>query len=142
MIEITEYNQGNIGKKMDTFAGYKTAGVLGSILATLSMIIGPMIIIIVIANFLEKFKENKYVQAVFYGIRPAVAGLILAACYSIMAISIFNPSLFGSTGAIMDFFNLKALAFFALLLFGVLKFKKHPVVYIAIAAIVGMFIPF
>lgn len=142
MIAISESTPGPIGANMATFTGYQTAGIIGAVVATLSLILAPMIIIIIIANFLEKFKDNKYVQAVFYGIRPAVCGLITAAAYSVMVISIFALDKFKETGAIIDFFNLKACALFAVLLFGVMKFKKHPVVYIGLAALIGAFVKF
>lgn len=141
MIAIAESTPGPIGANMATFAGYKAAGILGAIVASVSLIVGPMILVIIIANFLEKFKDNKYVQAVFYGLRPAVAGLITAACYSVMAISLFSVDALKS-GNFMEFLNLKACAFFAILFYGVMKFKKHPVVYIGIAAVVGMLIKF
>ena len=141
MIAIAESTPGPIGANMATFAGYKTAGILGSVVASIALIVGPMILVLIIANFLEKFKENKYVQAVFYGLRPAVAGLITAACYGVMAISLFSPDAL-KAGDIMGFLNLKACALFAVMLWAVMKFKKHPVVYIAICAILGIIIPF
>ena len=45
-------------------------------------------------------------------------------------------------GTLLEIFNLKALALFAVLLFGILKFKKHPIVYIAIGAVVGIIFKF
>ena len=142
MIAISESTPGPIGANVATYAGYKVAGILGAIVATISLVIAPMIIIIIIANFLEKFKDNKYVQAVFYGIRPAVAGLIASAGYSVMQISIFAPEAFQQTKNILDFFNLKACLFFSIMLFAVMKFKKHPALYIGIAALIGIFIKF
>lgn len=141
MIAIAESTPGPIGANMATFAGYKAGGMLGSVIASIALIVGPMILVLIIANFLEKFKENKHVQAVFYGLRPAVAGLITAACYGVMAISLFSPDAL-ATGDILGFFNIKACALFAVMLWAVMKFKKHPVVYIAICAVLGIIIPF
>lgn len=142
MIAISESTPGPIGINMATFAGYQAADVFGAIVATLSLIVAPTIIIIIIANFLTKFKENKTVQAVFYGLRPAVCGLIAAAGYKVIEISLLRMDVFKETGALLDLFNIKALAFYAVLLFGVLKFKKHPVIYIATAAVIGIIIKF
>lgn len=142
MIAISESTPGPIGINMATFAGYQAAGILGAILASIALVIAPMIIIMVIARFLEKFKANKTVQAVFYGIRPAVCGLITAAGYQVMALSLFSVAAFEQSGAFLDLINIKAILLYGVLLFGVMKFKKHPALYIGAAALLGVFIQF
>ena len=102
--------------------------------------------ILIVAQFLKRFKESKIVQDVFYTLRPAVTGLIACACFSTMTGSLFFPealSGFSFPGSLVQLFSLPALALFAVLLFGVLKFKKvHPVVFIAVAAVVGIVLKF
>ena len=58
-----------------------------------------------------------------------------------MAISLFSPDALAA-GDLLGFFNIKACALFAVMLWAVMKFKKHPVVYIAICAVLGIIIPF
>lgn len=75
MAAISESTPGPLGVNMATFAGYHAAGIPGALIATLALTAPALIIIILIAKFLENFSENQTVQAVFYGIRPTVAAL-------------------------------------------------------------------
>ena len=79
MIAISESTPGPIGVNMATYAGFTTAGVLGSVCATVGLVFPSVIIIIFVYKMLEKFKGSKLVNDVFYGLRPAVAGLVGAA---------------------------------------------------------------
>lgn len=137
MIAISESTPGPIGVNMATFAGYNAAGILGGIIATMGIVVPALIVIISIAKVLDKFKGNKYVNAAFYGIRPAVAALILASAWNVI-----ESTLFHADQQMLAFFNWPALACFALLYFLIAKYKKHPALYIALAAIIGMIIPF
>ena len=138
MIAVAESTPGPIGINMATYAGFNAAGVLGGVLATLSLVLPSYIIIILISRFLEKFRDSKLVDAAFYGLRPAVAGLITVAGWEIFRIALFNADLFGAGGNILDLFNFKAIILFALLFYLVKKFNKHPIFYIAGAAVVGI----
>ena len=138
MIAVSESTPGPIGINMATYVGFTTAGVLGSVLATIGIVLPSLIIIMIIAGFLSKFRENKLVQNTFYSLRPAVIGMLGVSLAS-MIIPLFLD--FGAV-AFLDTVNLKAIALFAVMLFGILKFKKHPIVYIAIGAIVGIILKF
>ena len=80
MIAISECTPGPIGVNMATYVGFSTAGVPGALAATLGLIAPSIIVILIIAGFLKRFQDNRYVQAAFYGLRPASTGLIGAAC--------------------------------------------------------------
>lgn len=134
MIAISESTPGPIGINMATFAGYRAGDILGGIIATVSMIIPSLIIICFIARVLTRFKNNKYVDYIFYGIRACVAALILSS-----ALGLINIVMFDSSWAIMSL-NIPAFVLFFVMLYGMLKYKKHPIVYIAISAIIGCFI--
>lgn len=69
MIAISESTPGPLGINMATYVGYNTAGVAGAILAPIGEVLPSIIIILIIAKVLEKFKENQIVQDVFYGLR-------------------------------------------------------------------------
>ena len=69
MLAVSESTPGPMGINIATYAGFHTAGILGGILATLGLIAPSLIIIILIAKFLDKFKENTYVKAIFDGLR-------------------------------------------------------------------------
>ena len=137
MIAISESTPGPIGVNMATYAGYNAAGILGGVVATMGIVVPALIVIISIAKVLTKFKNNKYVNAAFYGIRPAVAALILASAWDVI-----QSTLFHLDKTMMEFFNWPALIFFAILYYLLVKYQKHPILYIALAAVVGMFISF
>ena len=82
MMDITvvaESTPGPLAINTATFVGYKTAGVLGSALATAGVILPSLVIIYVIAMFLENFLAIKWVESAFGGIQAAVAFLIFGA---------------------------------------------------------------
>lgn len=87
MLAISESTPGAIGVNMSTYSGYHIAGVPGSLIATFGLVLPSVIIIILVARVLESFKNNRYVEAGFYGIRPVVAGLICAATLSVFKVA-------------------------------------------------------
>jgi len=98
MIAVAESTPGPIGVNMATYVGYSTShsyygtwgGVLGAIVATLGLITPSIIVILIVATFLAKFRDSKAVNAAFYGLRPASVGLIAAAGVSIILICFFG----------------------------------------------------
>jgi chromate transporter len=75
---------------MATYAGFNAAGLPGGIVATLSLVLPSLIVIILIAKLLENFSKNPYVKSAFYTIRPAVTGLIATAVLGIWETSLFT----------------------------------------------------
>lgn len=136
MIAISESTPGPIGVNMATFAGYQTAGVLGGIVATLGIATPAVLVIGTIAMMLAKFKESKAVNYAFYGIRACVAALIASSCLGIMKTAL----LLGGEAALP--IDLPAVGLFVILVWAITKFKKHPIVYIGLAAVLGLFIAF
>lgn len=143
MLAVSETTPGPIGVNMATYVGYVVAGVPGAIFTTLGIITPSIIIILLVALFLKNFKDNKYVTSALYGLRPASLGLIGAAGYSVIIITLFNVDLFKSTGSWIDLFNYKAIIL-AVVLFACGKlFKKiNPVIWIVVAAAIGIIFKF
>lgn len=79
IIVVAESTPGPIAINLATYVGYKRRGVLGSVLATLGVVLPSLTIIFLISLFLEAFMQNVYVQYAFVGIKCAVAFLILKA---------------------------------------------------------------
>lgn len=145
MIAISESTPGPIGINAATYVGNTVAGVLGAIIATFALILPSIIIIISISKVLEKFKDNKHVKNVFYGLRPASVGLIAAAGFSVITMALLNLEQYNKIGILSDIFNIKAIIFAIILLIttNLKKTKKlHPVVFIAISALVGIVFKF
>lgn len=141
MIAIAESTPGPIGINMATYTGFINgiahggvlSGWLGGIVATLGIITPSIIVILIIAGILKKFKDSKIVNDVFTGLRPAVAGLIVAAVYEIFKLALFEgfPK------------NIDVIAWilFAALFTVAYKFKKlHPIVIIIAGALFGIVI--
>lgn len=146
MIAISESTPGPIGVNMATYVGFTTAGIWGAIIATIGLITPSIIIIIIISYFLKSFRDNKYVDAAFYALRPASTGLIAAAGMSVVTITLLQIDLFKSTSKIVDLLNWKSLilAFIIYILTNHIKQTKklHPVFFIVGSAIIGMLFGF
>ena len=78
MIAVSESTPGPMGVNMATYVGFETAGLPGAVIATLGLITPSIIIIMIIAGFLQKFRQSKTVDAIFQGLRPASTALISA----------------------------------------------------------------
>ncbi len=146
MIAVSESTPGPIGVNMATYVGFSTAGIPGALVATLGLVAPSVIIILIIARVLKSFRQNKYVDAAFYGLRPCSVGLIAAAGLLVVKIAMFNFDLYVETGVFTDIFNFKALALAAVLLvltrFVKQTKKLHPIVFIAGSAAVGIIFAF
>lgn len=139
MIAISQSTPGPIGINMATYAGFKAGGIFGGMVATFAIVLPSFIIIVIVANFLNKFKNSKLVDSAFKGLRPAVTGLIAVAWFEIIKISIINVSKFLQTNNLFDVvINFKALIIFLVIFFLTKKFDKHPIVFIGIGALVGI----
>lgn len=140
MIAVSESTPGPIGVNVATYVGYSQYGIPGGIIATLGLVTPSVIIILIIAQFIIKYRKNKYVDGAFKGIRPAVTGLILSAAVTVALISLFNIELWETTNSLLDLFNWKAIVMFIVFLVVSNKWKHHPIIYIAIAGVLGIFI--
>lgn len=140
MIAVSESTPGPLGVNMATYVGYQTAGVPGALVATLGVITPGAILILIIAGFLQKFRSNRSVEAVFAGLRPASTALIAAAGLSV-AYSVFTASDAlspNSFPAIQWTAVVLTLAMFAAMKWTPLK-KLHPIAFIAAGAAAGHF---
>ena len=89
MIAVSESTPGPIAVNMATFVGSSQGGFLGSLVATLGVVLPSFVIILLIAALIRNFLKYEGVQAVLGGIRPCIVGMILAT-----AITIFLSTLF------------------------------------------------
>ena len=140
MIAISESTPGPMGVNMATYVGFHTAGVVGGVVATVGLVFPSVVIILIIAVFLEKFRQSKAVDAVFYGLRAASVALITAALLQVAKIALLRPAQ-GLESAFPLYPNWIAIALaaaiFVLAKFTPLK-KLHPICFIALAAVAGV----
>lgn len=147
MIAVGESTPGPIGVNMATYVGFLTGmresgiltAILGAITATLGLITPSVIVILIIAAILKSFRDNKYVNSAFYGLRPASTGLITAA-----GITVIMSTLVVIGGVTEHTFALNwkglILAVVLWVLTNVVKQTKkwHPIVFIGISALIGI----
>lgn len=139
MIAISESTPGPLGLNMATYAGYSAAGVPGGLIASLGLVLPSIVVIILIARFLQDFSDNKYVKAAFFGIRPAVTALIAMAVYNLCKVSLFTETETGIQPAVKTM--ILAVVVFILMQNKKLK-KLHPALWLLVAAIVGVIFRF
>lgn len=77
LIAVAESTPGPFAVNIATFVGSTQGGILGSVLATLGVVLPSFIIILLIAMVLKRFSENKFVKAFLRGVQPVIVGLIL-----------------------------------------------------------------
>lgn len=146
MVAVSESTPGPIGVNMATYVGFTTTGVAGAVIATLGLVTPSVIVILIVARILHQFRQNRYVDAAFYGLRPCSVGLIAAAGMLVVKIALFDFDLFQKTGILLDLFRPKALLLAALLLVltrWVKQTKKlHPIVFILGSAVIGVLLKF
>ena len=129
MIAVSEATPGPMGVNMATYVGNNVAGLIGGITATLGLVAPSIIIILIIARVLDKFKGNKYVDYAFYGLRAVVIALIAYAGFQVFTVALYNGVSIRVTETII----------FAVMFALMIIFRKlHPIIWIAIAAAVGL----
>ena len=149
MIAVGESTPGPIGVNMATYVGYVTGmeqggiltAILGAVVATLGLIIPSVIVIMIVASILKSFRNNRFVNHAFYGLRPASTGLIAAAGISVIASNLLNLDSL-KQGQFLQGFNWKGIALAMVLWVLTNVFKKtkklHPIIFIGFAAVIGI----
>ena len=84
MLAVSESTPGPIGINMATYVGFTVAGIPGAVIATIGEVTPSIIVILIVAAMLTKFRNSNYVENAFYGLRPASSGLIGAACAGVV----------------------------------------------------------
>lgn len=143
IVAISQSTPGPIGINAATYAGYvavlnqgypEWAAVLGSFLASLSIVWLPFIIMILISHYLMTHKDSKIVKDIFAGLRPAIIGLIAAA-----AVLLMNKENFGDWRTEPMTFGISVALFAATFYFT--KFRKaNPILVMLICGVAGLLI--
>lgn len=127
MVAVASITPGPVGINVATYAGLKTSGVAGSLMATISEMLPSLILVLIVSKLLKKFSDNFYVKSIITTLKPISCALLTS-----VAIGLIKPSLS----------DLKGMILLAILLLISWKSKKDPLFYITIAAIAGVVITF
>ena len=103
IVAISQMTPGPIGINSATYIGYVAPGeynaalatplwgILGSILATLAVVLPSFFLVIYSSHFIRRHQESGAIKAVFSGLRPVVVGLIASAAIMLMNWPNFSP---------------------------------------------------
>jgi len=125
IIAISQMSPGPIAVNAATFVGFRHYGILGSIVATFGVVFTSFFLVTTLARIIIKYKTSFFVDGVFTGIRPAVIGLIAAACLSLFKTSIVD---------------IKSFMIGAIVLIILYKTKLHPIGVIMLSGILGIIV--
>lgn len=141
MLAVSESTPGPLGVNMATYVGYLTAGIPGAVAATMGLVAPSVIVILIVAAFLKRFRESRLVNNVFYGLRPASAAMVAAAGLSVVGLALLYSGQAGLAAV-----NWKAVALAAVLLVLTRWCKPtkglHPIVFILASAVIGVVFSF
>lgn len=136
LIAISESTPGPIGVNAATYVGFLTHGFVGAMTSTLGLIAPSIVVIILVSRVLERFRDSRLVDDLFYGLRPASTGLIASAGFLVIKSTFFAPA------AASLSIRWPQVVLAVVLYAAIKKFNKHPIVYIAAAAVIGVIFHF
>lgn len=143
IVAISQSTPGPIGINAATYAGYvavlnqgypEWAAVLGSVLASLSIVWLPFIIMILISRYLITHKDSKLVKDIFSGLRPAIVGLIAAA-----AVLLMNKDNFCDPTVEPLSFAISVMLFAATFYFTRYR-KSNPILVMLVCGVIGLIV--
>ena len=137
MVAVSESTPGPLGVNMATYVGFQTLGILGGIWATISLTCPAIIVVTCISRAMKRFEHSVMVQKIFYGLRPASSALILAAGLGVMKIAFFTVA-GGADAGWFSHVNWPVLALAVVIWGAYIKFRWHPIIYIALSAAAGI----
>ena len=137
MIAISQMTPGPIGINSATYVGYSAVvnagyshavGILGSTIATVSVVLPSFILMVLISKFFLKYQKHPIIASVFEGLRPGVVGLLAAA-----ALVLMNRENFGT----YNWQILTSIILFAGTFIASYRYKVNPILLIVICGIIG-----
>ena len=138
MLAVSESTPGPIGINMAVYTGFTAAGPLGSVCAIVGIVTPSIIIILLVAAFLRSFRDNRCVQGVFYGLRPASTGLIASAGLTVAAGALLCLDRWEGVSRCWTVIDWKAVILAAAVVFLSRKYSKlHPAYFILGCAVIG-----
>lgn len=134
-VAVSESTPGPFAINMATYIGAEMGGILGSVCATLGVVLPSFVIILIVAKCYDRFRNSGLVKGCMSGLKPAVVGLIGNAVLNVL-MTVFFPA--GWTLGVFTQVSFYAYAgIFAAML--ILAFKKvHPIIIICISAVLGI----
>lgn len=136
-IAIGQCSPGAIGVNVAVQTGFQYGGVAGSAMAVFGLVSPAIIAIAIITRALQSIKENKIMVRVFNGLRPAAAGLLCAAGWGVWRLALYNGGV-DAGAAWHEYIRWREGVICIVLFLLIVKFKSHPIIYVALGAAAGM----
>jgi len=133
-LAIAQCSPGAIGVNVAAQTGFQYGGVAGGITAALGLISPAFIVIAIVTRALQSLKEHKTAASVFSGLRPAAAGLLCAAGWGVWRLALYNQD--GSVW--YEYIRWREGLICAAIYLLIVKFRSHPVIYVALGAVAGI----
>ena len=93
IVALSQMTPGPVSINIATFIGYTIGGFLGSLIATLAIVLPSLLLLVFVLRFLFKNKDNYIVKTTLSSMKPVIAGLIFVA-----ALTMMNPTSFADAG--------------------------------------------
>lgn len=138
IVAVSQITPGPVAVNMATFVGFRQAGIIGAVFATLGVCLPSFFLVLITLKFISKFKNSNLIESMFYGLRPAVTGLIFAACVQIAVSEILPDTGFQNISSLQV--NFKAVFIAVAAFIALFKFKFNPIYTILAAALLGLLI--
>ena len=101
---ISQATPGPIAINAATYVGFETAGILGSLSATLGVVLPSFLLVMIFARILTEHRDNRLVDGAFVGVRPVTLGMLLSGVWFIAEGALFvgtgNPDMLGVCGGV------------------------------------------
>lgn len=142
MIGLSEVTPGPIAINMATFIGSEQGGILGSVVATIGVVLPAFVIMLLISILLKKFMKNRFVQATLGGIKTVAVALITSSALILLSDVLFPVTYIDGNFSIS--FNFDVIKVFVLVIAGyfliktLIKRKPSPIITIIMAALIGL----
>lgn len=134
-VAVSESTPGPFAINISTYVGMETGGLFGAFLSTFGVVLPSFVIILIVAQCYEKFKQSRVVKGCMSGLKPAVIGMIGAAILSVGQ-TVFFPEGVRLSGLTTWSFLTSLIIFVPSF---ILVFKKvHPILVILMAAVLGI----
>ena len=140
MLAISSITPGPVGLNVATYAGFKTAGIIGSIIATSAIMMPSYFMVVAISKMLKKFRNNFLVESALYALRPATAAMIGAVSIRLFKDCAIRSMSFNSFSfaKITSFLDIKAIVLIICLFIFSFYYKKDPLIFLLIGSVAGI----
>ena len=125
MLAVSSVTPGPVGINVATYAGFKSAGILGSVIATGAIMLPAFVLVILVSKLLNKFSENIYVKGVIELLKPISCAMLASVGVSLVVSNVNN---------------LAAAILLVVLMLISLRIKLDPIFYLGVSAVIGIFI--